>query len=366
MAQLSEGFWSGQRVLVTGHTGFKGSWLVLMLDLLGSDVSGFSLPAVTAPSLFADAGVGEICHDYRGDIRDEAAIRGVLDAAQPQIIFHLAAQAIVARGYAAPLETLSSNVMGTATVLEAVRSYGQATAVIVVTTDKVYRDTGGADAYRESDPLGGNDPYGASKACAELVTECYRERYLRPIGTRVASVRAGNVIGGGDWGQARLIPDIVRAWALGEQVVVRNPGHVRPWQYVLEVLTGYLLLAEKLSQGQAPEGAYNFGPRDGEAIAVASVVARAVDLLAFEKVELEPAHAGGLEVSQLRIDSTKVRNVLGFKNLLSVEEAIGETLRWYRIADQQGDQLALSRQSIKDYWDRLSSSTRQEGHDDCY
>jgi CDP-glucose 4,6-dehydratase len=363
MAMLSEQFWRGRKVLVTGHTGFKGSWLVMLLDLLGSDVYGFSLPFASGPSLFEDAAVGGICHDHRGDIRDHAAVGKVLHAARPEIIFHLAAQAIVAHGYTDPLHTLSSNIMGTATLLDAVRSYGQAAAVIVVSTDKVYRDTGGGDPYRESDPLGGNDPYGASKACAELVTECYRARYLSPIGTRVASVRAGNVIGGGDWGEARLIPDIVRAWASNEPVIIRNPGHVRPWQYVLEVLTGYVLLAEQLTQGRAPEGAYNFGPGAGGAAEVARVVSIAVDLLSLKNVHLGPAGTGGGEVAHLRIDSTKVRDVLGFENVLGIDGLIGETLRWYRIAGQDADQLALCRQFINDYWARLGLVTRQEGND---
>ncbi|MGC4795749.1 CDP-glucose 4,6-dehydratase [Micromonospora saelicesensis] len=357
----SENFWSGRNVLVTGHTGFKGSWLVMLLDLLRSNVSGFSLPSAGGPSLFADAGVTGICHDYRGDIRDRTAMRAVLDAAQPEIVFHLAAQAIVARGYTDPLNTLSTNVIGTATLLEEVRSYGGVSTVVVVTTDKVYRDTGGDDAYDESDPLGGNDPYGASKACTEIITECYRDRYLRPLGTRMASVRAGNVIGGGDWGQARLIPDIIRAWRSNEPVIVRNPAYVRPWQYVLDVLTGYLVLAERLDQGRAPEGAYNFGPRDGESAEVARIVSRAVDLLDIERVELG-ATANGGEVVHLRINPTKVRDVLGFANILGVDEAVDETLRWYRVAVQAKDQLALCRQFIRDYCARFGLAAQREDH----
>lgn len=200
MGLLSEEFWAGKRVLVTGHTGFKGSWLVVLLDHLGAEATGYSLPTVDDPSLFSAAGVRDICRDLRGDVRDLRALHRAVETAQPQIVVHLAAQAIVARGFADPFGTLSHNVLGTAGLLEAVRCCGSATAVVVATTDKVYRNRGPGNGYEEADLLGGNEPYGVSKACAELVTECYRDTFLSPAGIRVASARAGNVVGGGDWG----------------------------------------------------------------------------------------------------------------------------------------------------------------------
>jgi CDP-glucose 4,6-dehydratase len=353
MGLLSEGFWEGRRVFVTGHTGFKGSWLVILLDLLGAEISGFSLPSSSDPSLFSAAGVRDICQDFRGDVRDPSALHRAVDAAQPQVVLHLAAQAIVARGYADPLDTLSNNVMGTAGLLEAVRSYGRTGAVIVATTDKVYKDRSPGNRYSEADALGGNDPYATSKACAELVTECYRDTYLRSTGTRVASARAGNVIGGGDWGESRLVPDIIRAWAAREPVVIRNPNHVRPWQYVLDVLTGYLLLAEKLWGGEAPEGAYNFGPRADEAVDVAYVVSRAQDIFPHGEVLFSTAEAGSYESAWLQIDSSKAHEILGFSNVLGVDQAIGEAFRWYRLIDQGGDPLTVCREMIREYWDHL-------------
>ncbi|MFF7970884.1 CDP-glucose 4,6-dehydratase [Streptomyces sp. NPDC007905] len=351
MSLLSTDFWNGRRVLVTGHTGFKGSWLVILLHLLGAEVSGFSLPSVGDPSLFSAAGVGGLCRDLRGDVRDPLALRRAVEAARPQIVVHLAAQAIVAHGYASPLDTFSHNVLGTAGVLEAVRSYGDTAAVVVATTDKVYGNRGRGRRYGETDALGGNDPYGASKACAELVTECYRDTYLRPIGTRVASARAGNVVGGGDWGESRLVPDIIRAWAAGEAVFIRNPGHVRPWQYVLDVLTGYLLLAEGICRGEAPEGPYNFGPGPNEAVDVAYVVARAQTLFPHGEVVLGTGWTASYESAWLEIDSSKVSRVLGFSNMLGVDEAIAETFRWYHLIQDGRDPLTVCKAMIRDYWD---------------
>jgi CDP-glucose 4,6-dehydratase len=353
MGLLSEEFWEGRRVFVTGHTGFKGSWLVILLDLLGAEIFGFSLPSVGDPSLFSTAGVREICQDFRGDVRDHLALHRAVDAAHPEVVLHLAAQAIVARGYADPLETFSHNVMGTAGLLEAVRSYGRTEAVVVATTDKVYKDQGHRNRYSEADALGGNDPYGTSKACAELVTECYRNTYLKSTGTRLASARAGNVVGGGDWGESRLVPDIIRAWAAREPVIIRNPDHVRHWQYVLDVLTGYLLLAEKLCRGEAPEGAYNFGPRADEAVDVAYVVSRAQAIFPHGEVLLSTAESASCESTWLQIESTKVHEILGFSNVLSVDEAIGEAFRWYHLIDQGGDSLTVCREMIREYWDRL-------------
>ncbi|WP_077798302.1 CDP-glucose 4,6-dehydratase [Streptomyces sp. JHA26] len=350
MGTLTEEFWAGKRVFVTGHTGFKGSWLTVLLDHLGAEVTGFSLPTVDDPSLFSAAGVRGVCRDLRGDVRDLPALCGAIEAAQPQIVVHLAAQAIVARGFADPCGTLSHNVLGTAVLLEAVRRCESTTAVVVATTDKVYRNRGPGNRYGEADPLGGNEPYGVSKACAELVTECYRDAYLSPVGIRVASARAGNVVGGGDWGESRLVPDIVRAWHAGEPVVVRNPRHVRPWQYVLDVLTGYLTLAERLSRGEAPEGPYNFGPRaDDTAVDVASVVALAQALYPAGRAVLGGGEDVSREAAWLRIDASKARRELGFANRFGVGEAIRETFRWYRLVHEGQQPLKVCRDMIRAY-----------------
>ena len=360
MGLLNADFWEGRRVFVTGHTGFKGSWLVILLDLLGAEISGFSLPSVGDPSLFSAAGVREICQDSRGDVRDHLALHRAMETASPQVILHLAAQAIVARGYVDPLDTFSHNVMGTVGLLEAVRSYGRTEAVIVATTDKVYKDQGLGNRYSEADALGGNDPYGTSKACAELVTECYRDTYLKSTGTRVASARAGNVVGGGDWGESRLVPDIIRSLTARKPVIIRNPGHVRPWQYVLDVLTGYLLLAEKLCRGEAPEGAYNFGPRTDEAVDVAYVVSMAQEIFPRCEVLLSTEETASYESAWLQIESSKVHEILGFSNVFSVDEAIREAFRWYRLVDQGDDPLTVCREMVREYRDRLVRVSRPE------
>ncbi|MGW6979068.1 CDP-glucose 4,6-dehydratase [Streptomyces sp. NPDC054932] len=349
MGLLSEEFWAGKRIFVTGHTGFKGSWLTVLLDHLGAETTGYSLPTVDEPSLFSAAGVRALCRDLRGDVRDLDALQRAVEAAQPQIVVHLAGQAIVARGFADPLGTLSHNVLGTASLLEAVRRGGSAAAVVVATTDKVYRNPGPGNRYGEADLLGGNEPYGVSKACAELVTECYRDAYLGPAGIRVASARAGNVVGGGDWGESRLVPDIVRAWQAGRPVLVRNPRHVRPWQYVLDVLTGYLTLAERLSRGEAPEGAYNFGPCADDTVDVASVVAAARTLYPQGEAILGSGEDASCESAWLRIDASKAHRELGFSNRFGVDEAIRETLRWYRLVHEGGEPLTVCRDMIRAY-----------------
>lgn len=352
MGLLSEEFWAGKRVLVTGHTGFKGSWLVILLDRLGAEVTGYSLPTVGDPSLFEAAALGDLCRDLRGDVRDLGGLHSAMEAARPQIVVHLAAQAIVRRGFADPFGTLSHNVMGTAGVLEAVRRSGSATAIVVATTDKVYRNRGSASRHGEADPLGGDEPYGVSKACAELVTECYRDAFLAPAGIRVASARAGNVVGGGDWGESRLVPDIIRAWREGIPVLVRNPRHVRPWQYVLDVLTGYLVLAEKLSRGDAPDGSYNFGPSVADTVDVASVVSRARALYPGGEVTFGSGDDAFHEPARLRIDASKAWRELGFANRLGVDEAIRETFLWYRLVHEGQEPLAVCRDMITAYESR--------------
>ena len=274
-------FWNGRSVFVTGHTGFKGGWLCLWLQRLGARVVGYSLPPPTTPSLFAAAGVADGMQSLDGDVRDAARLAAALREARPEVVFHLAAQAIVRTGYEEPVETYATNVMGTCHLLEAVRQCPGVRAVVVVTSDKCYADTGEPTAHREDDPMGGHDPYSSSKGCAELVTAAYRLSFLsaapedEPSG-RGGDGRAGNVIGGGDWGDHRLVPDVVRAVAGGEPVRVRSPQAVRPWQHVVNPLSGYLQLAEELcGRGAEVAEAWNFGP--GERGLPAGLVAHRAD-----------------------------------------------------------------------------------------
>src|SRR4029079_9453459 len=258
-------FWRGKSVLVTGHSGFKGSWLTLALHRRGAKVTGISLPPLTTPNLVGEARIAELCRSHFLDIRDAAGVAGIIRAARPEIVFHLAAQPLVRESYRDPLTTFETNVMGTAHVLEALRGLDGVRVAVMVTTDKVYRTVEMPGSHREDDPLGGHDPYSASKAASEMVIESYRQSYLGEKSVAVASARAGNVIGGGDWSADRLFPDAVRAWRGGETLRVRRPGAVRPWQHVLEPVFGYLVLAQRLWERPSLAGAYNFGPELGEA-----------------------------------------------------------------------------------------------------
>ncbi len=322
----------GRRVFVTGHTGFKGAWLAEWLGSLGADVTGYALDPPTQPSLFDALDLAARVNHVVADIRDRERLVAEVRAAQPSVIFHLAAQAIVRRSYADPQETFETNVMGTVNVLEAVRTCPSVRAVIVVTSDKCYQNLETGRAFRETDAMGGRDPYSASKGCAELVTTAYRESFFAE-GAAVASARAGNVIGAGDWAADRLVPDCVRALAAGEPVVVRNPDAVRPWQHVLEPLSGYLWLAAlMLSDGRRYEGAWNFGPADqaGEH-AVRWVVERFLEEWGSGSWTM-PADAGRPphEAHRLGLDSAKAREHLGWAPTWDARTAVRLTAEWYR------------------------------------
>jgi CDP-glucose 4,6-dehydratase len=265
-------FWRGKRVLLTGHTGFKGAWLALWLQRLGAQVTGVALPPATEPNLFTLARVEQGVETHFCDIRSAQALALRVRAARPEVVLHLAAQALVRPGYAAPLDTFATNVMGTAHLLDALRGLPEVRVAVVVTTDKVYRNREWAYPYREDDQLGGHDPYSASKAATELVTASYRDSFLAAQGVAVATARAGNVIGGGDWAQDRLLPDAVRAWGAGETLHIRRPHATRPWQHVLEPLAAYLRLAQRLWEQPGLAGAYNFGPLPHEAASVKHVI----------------------------------------------------------------------------------------------
>jgi CDP-glucose 4,6-dehydratase len=332
-------FWNGRRVLVTGHTGFKGAWLTLWLAHVGARVVGLARRPPTEPSLYALARVGDDVVDLECDVRDFDGVRGAVAEHAPQVVFHLAAQPLVRRSFADPRETYETNVLGTVNVLEAVREAGGVEVVVNVTSDKCYENREWEWAYREDEPLGGHDPYSSSKACAELVTAAYR----RSFGTRVASARAGNVFGGGDWAQNRLVPDLMRAAEKGVPVRLRNPGSVRPWQHVLNPLSGYLMLAERAHEDAAFADAWNFGPPDDDA--------RSVRWIA-ERLGASWEHDGGEhphEARALKIDSSRARERLGWRPRWSLEEGLRRTTAWHAALRGGEDMRAVSVAQIEAY-----------------
>ncbi|WP_434632925.1 CDP-glucose 4,6-dehydratase [Chromobacterium sp. CV08] len=329
-AVVNAAFWRGRRVFLTGHTGFKGGWLSLWLHSLGARVHGYSLPPDGQPSLFGAADVGGRTTSTLADVCDAGALSAAMRDCGPSVVFHLAAQPLVRRGYADPLETFSTNVMGTANLLEAVRQCPGVEAVVVVTTDKCYENHEWPWAYRESDALGGHDPYSSSKACAELVCASYRRSFPEACAA-VATARAGNVIGGGDWAADRLVPDLLRAFDEGRPLAIRSPDAVRPWQHVLEPLAGYLRLAERLASGQdGAAAAWNFGPGDGSDRPVSWVA----DTLARLRGEGAGWHRDGgghpHEAGLLRLDSAKARTALGWAPRWDLEAALSATLAWHQ------------------------------------
>lgn len=344
-------FWHGKRVLVTGHTGFKGSWLSLWLSSLGAEVFGCALEPDTDPALFEQLGLaGDIDHALC-DIRDAEALSRRLRHADPDIVLHLAAQPLVRRSYREPLATWQTNVIGTANLLDALRDHRKRCAVVIVTTDKVYENREWPYGYRECDPLGGHDPYSASKAAAELAAATWRNAYF-PAGApvRIATARAGNVIGGGDWAEDRLMPDIVRALAAGRPVPIRNPASVRPWQHVLESLSGYLLLARRLYEENdaAFASAFNFGPEPSDVCDVRAVMSEALRHWPGEwRDASEPGavHEAGL----LGLSIEKVRAVLGWAPRWSAAEAVEKTIGWYRAVHEGADARALTLSQIEAY-----------------
>lgn len=337
---MDSGFWRGKRVFLTGHTGFKGSWLALWLSRLGAEVHGYSLAPPTDPSLFELAGIRECLASHRtGDIRVGVRLQAAIRDSRPEIVFHLAAQPLVRASYAEPLETLDTNVMGTASLLEAVRGTDSVRAIVVVTSDKCYMNREWYWPYREDEPLGGHDPYSASKAAAEIVAAAYRASFLAESGCALATARAGNVIGGGDFAEDRLLPDILRAFDAGRTLHLRSPRAVRPWQHVLEPLRGYLMLAQGLCESGADlaEG-WNFGPWEQEARSVRWIteyLAGRLPGLRWSAGE----HTGPHEATLLRLDSSKARARLGWLPAWSLEQALDRTVEWH-LAWRAGDDLA--------------------------
>lgn len=347
--------WSGRSVFLTGHTGFKGSWLSLWLQQLGARVHGYALDPPTEPAMYAVADVAAgIASDTRSNLADLDALNAAMASAQPSVVFHLAAQPLVRESYRDPLGTIRTNVVGSAHVLEAVRQTPGVAAVVMVTTDKVYRNEESPAPYRETDHLGGSDPYSASKAAAEIVTASYRSSFFGPSGhpARIATARAGNVIGGGDWGHERLIPDCLRAVDGKIPLELRFPDAVRPWQHVLEPLSGYLRLAEALVQdgGEAFAESWNFGP-DPAGDATVGHVAQTFMSLDKENADIKVSPHGEEfhETATLRLDSTRARQKLGWSPRWSLEEALERTMAWH-LAWRAGDDLrAVTLEQIRSY-----------------
>ena len=323
-------FWRGKRVLLTGHTGFKGAWLAAWLQRLGAKVVGVSLPPATTPNLFALADIETFVESHYCDIRDPIRLAALLADARPEIVLHLAAQALVRAGYREPLPTFATNVQGTANVLEAARGESSVRVIVAITTDKVYRNTEPPRPYRETDALGGHDPYSASKAAAEIVIASYRDSYFAQRRVGVASARAGNVIGGGDWSEDRLIPDAVRAWSAAVPLEVRRPGATRPWQHVLEPLAGYLVLAERLWHEPELAGAYNFGPDTRDAATVRTVVELARAAFGRGEVAWGDGNEGPHEAAWLALDVSKAREALNVEPRWRLAEAVRRSMVWYQ------------------------------------
>lgn len=355
---MADRFWQGRRVFITGHTGFKGSWLSLWLQRQGAELTGYALAPLTQPNLYTLAGIGAGMHSVEGDLDDLAALQAAMAAARPEVVLHLAAQPLVYAGYADPVETFRTNLMGTVHLLDAARRTPGIRAVVNVTTDKCYENREWSWGYRETDRLGGFDPYSNSKACSELATASFRSAFF-PLdgfaghGVALATARAGNVIGGGDWGADRLIPDLIRAIAAGQPALIRRPGAIRPWQHVLEPLGGYLLLAQRLvEQGPRFASAWNFGPADDDAQPVQWIVEQMARLWGDGAAWSVDAGAHPHEAHHLRLDCSRARTELGWHARLNLETALEWTVRWYRETAHGGDPRALCEQQIAAYENR--------------
>lgn len=343
-------FWKNKKALVTGHTGFKGSWLALWLSRLGATVCGYSLEPESTPNLFQDLRLEELIDSNIGDIRNPENFQNVLNRFQPEIVFHLAAQSLVRRSYRSPIETYSTNVLGTANVLDAIRHSDSVKAAIVVTTDKVYENKEKLTGYSEDDRLGGFDPYSNSKACAELVVSSYRDSFFVNRDCLIATARAGNVIGGGDWSEDRLLPDVFRALIFRKDLLIRNPNSVRPWQHTLEPLAGYLLLGEKLLQAEKKFAtAWNFGPRNEDSKEVSFILERIKQIwdedVHWQIADGEHPH----ETNILKLDSTKAKNELGWQPKLNLENAVKLTADWYRDFSNKADLREVTQKQIEFY-----------------
>lgn len=350
-------FWQGKRVFLTGHTGFKGSWLSLWLQKMGATLTGYALPPGTTPSLFDVANVAPGMTSIFGDIRDSKHLSQSLADSKPQIVLHLAAQALVGESYRDPLGTYATNVQGTANLLEAIRSTPSVTAVIVVTSDKCYDNKEWPWPYRENEALGGHDPYSSSKACAELITAAYRDSFLAQAGVAVASARAGNVFGGGDWSANRLIPDLLAAFSARHPAKLRRPHAVRPWQHVLEPLAGYLILAERITTTPTLAGAWNFGPSEGDC-RTAGDIANRLAALWGDGAEWQPENSDfPHEAGMLLLDSSRAKLGLGWQPRWTLDAGLAATIFWHKSWLTATNMHAVTLQQIEQF-----TTDAQYGH----
>ena len=344
-------FWRGRRVFVTGHTGFMGGWLASTLLARGAEVHGYALDPPDGPSFFVATRLADrLRNSTIGDIRDDARLRSALLSAQPEIVFHLAAQSLVRAAHHAPIETFSVNVMGTAQLLEEIRGIDSVRAALIVTTDKVYRNDNRATPYRECDRLGGKEPYSASKASSEFVVETWRHSYMRRHHVGVATIRAGNVIGGGDWAADRLVPDAIRSFSAGKPLVLRHPWATRPWQHVMDPVSGYLILAERLTQG--PEGldaAWNFGPLSADCRPVIDLARLLAAAWGPEATVLEEPADSIFEEALLALDSKYAETALGWRPRWRLDTAVRKTTEWYRAHGARRDMWELTQEQIEQF-----------------
>lgn len=354
-------FWTGRRVFLTGHTGFKGGWMALWLQEMGAVVKGFALAPDTNPDLFGSARVGQGMESEFGDIRDLGALRGSMTAFAPEIVFHMAAQPLVRLSYRDPVGTYATNVMGTVNLLEAVRASASVRAAVVVTTDKCYENKEWPWGYRETESMGGHDPYSSSKGCAELVCAAYRKSFFDGSDTpALATARAGNVIGGGDWSEDRLVPDILRAFDAGASVPIRNPLSTRPWQHVLEPVSGYLVLAEALANDGArfAEG-WNFGPRDEDARPVEWIVERMIRHWGAGASWARDEGFHPHEARYLKLDISKAREQLGWRPVWALDDALGRIVEWHRAWRGGGDMRARCLAEIAAYRNAVAATVER-------
>jgi len=348
-------FWKGRNVLLTGHTGFKGSWLSLWLDALGAKVTGYALEPPTQPSLFEQAKVANVVQSVFADIRDFQKVKDVVAECRPDVVIHMAAQSVVRHGYENPIETYSSNVMGTVHVMEAIRQLKHPCVFVNVTSDKCYANQEWVWGYRENEPMGGKDPYSNSKGCAELVTTAYRESFFSPAsikehGVALASARAGNAIGGGDWTSNQLIPDLLRAFLSGKPCLIRNPSAIRPWQFVLEPLRGYLLLAERLAEDPSRfASGWNFGPAEDDAKPVSWIADELTRLWGGSASWSLDGAAHPREAHFLKLDTSKSRSILEWHPVLPLSQALGWIVEWYRVFQSGADLHSITRSQIEQY-----------------
>ena len=352
---MNSEFWSGKKVFLTGHSGFKGSWLALWLQSMGAQVKGFSLEAPTQPSLFVEARVAENMESVTGDIRNFDQLHQSVEKFQPEIVFHMAAQSLVRLSYDVPVETYATNVMGTVHLLEAIRKVGSVRAVVNITSDKCYENREWVWGYRENEAMGGFDPYSSSKGCAELVTSAYRNSFFNPDnyqehGCAVATVRAGNVIGGGDWALDRLVPDILRAFESGKRVEIRSPNSIRPWQHVLEPLSGYLALAERLfiDGAEYAEG-WNFGPDEEDALPVGWIVNRIGDLWGMGAGWEIDEEVSPHEANYLKLDCSKAKMQLHWQSKWQLGEALSRIVKWHKAWLNKEDMREYTLAEISDH-----------------